>query len=236
MNAIDNSSESYSAAQLAAKQKQLAIAKAQREKRKKLDEAMKQLNAIAKTAAAPKKVSFKNPPSTKGKSHEFKNVQVTIQPLLTPDEGQNTSMYVDHVLDLIKSAETSIFIQMQYIVPPPKAANSFSLLLQALGDAVAKGLVVRIIVSQFQKDQNTETLKKNWNLELHTQNRVHNKGIIVDGKKVLVSSQNWSSEGVLSNRDAGVIIDNEEIAGFFQAVFMDDWNTRRNDLRDDLKH
>ena len=35
---------------------------------------------------------------------------------------------------------------------------------------------------------------------------MHNKGIVVDSKTVLVSSQNWSSAGVLQNRDAGVII------------------------------
>ncbi len=210
--------------QVAAKQKQLEIAKNQR---KQLNGAMKKLQATAKTAAAPKKVPFPNAPSTKGKHQEFTNAQVTIQPLLTPDPGKHTSMYVDQVLDLIQGAKTSIFIQMQYITPPPKAANDFSLLLQALGDAFAKGLDVRIIVSEFQKDAATEQLSKlKLDQVLRKQNRVHNKGIIVDGKKVLVSSQNWSSEGVLSNRDAGVIIDNEDLAGFFQAIFMDDWTTR----------
>jgi hypothetical protein len=211
-------------AQLASKQTQLAIAKTQRQS---LNAAMKQLHAIAKTAAAPGKVPFTNAPSTKGKHQEFANAQVTIQPLLTPDPGQNTTMYVEHVLHLIQSAETSIFIQMQYITPPPKAANGFSLLLQALGDAFAKGLDVRIIVSEYQKDAATEQLSE-WKLDqvLRKQNRVHNKGIIVDGKRVLVSSQNWSSDGVLSNRDAGVIIENGQIAEFFQEIFMDDWTTR----------
>ena len=37
------------------------------------------------------------------------------------------------------------------------------------------------------------------------QNNVHNKGIIVDGETVLVSSQNWSAAGTLHNRDAGVV-------------------------------
>ena len=96
-----------------------------------------------------------------------------------------------------------------------------------MGDAFAKGLDVRIIVSEFQKDAATEQLSKlKLDQVLRKQNRVHNKGIIVDGEKVLVSSQNWSSEGVLSNRDAGVIIDNEDLAGFFQAIFIDDWTTR----------
>ncbi len=55
------------------------------------------------------------------------------------------------------------------------------------------------------------------------QANVHNKGIIVDGQTVLVSSQNWSPDGTLYNRDAGVIIDNEAVARYFQQIFMHDW-------------
>jgi len=46
------------------------------------------------------------------------------------------------------------------------------------------------------------------------QNKVHNKGFVFDHKKVVVSSMNWSGEGVLDNRDAGVIIDNATAAEY----------------------
>ena len=55
------------------------------------------------------------------------------------------------------------------------------------------------------------------------QKNVHNKGIIVDGATVLVSSQNWSADGTLHNRDAGVIIYHQEAAQYFQQVFLHDW-------------
>ena len=45
-----------------------------------------------------------------------------------------------------------------------------------------------------------------------SQSRIHNKGIIADGARVLVSSQNWSGDGFLRNRDAGIIVDNSEVA------------------------
>jgi phosphatidylserine/phosphatidylglycerophosphate/cardiolipin synthase-like enzyme len=48
----------------------------------------------------------------------------------------------------------------------------------------------------------------------------------VDGKAVLVSSANWSSDGVLRNRDAGLIIRDEQVARYFQDVFVDDWESR----------
>jgi phosphatidylserine/phosphatidylglycerophosphate/cardiolipin synthase-like enzyme len=55
------------------------------------------------------------------------------------------------------------------------------------------------------------------------QNNVHNKGFVFDHKKVVISSMNWSGEGVLSNRDAGVIIDNATAAAYYEKVFLDDW-------------
>ena len=45
------------------------------------------------------------------------------------------------------------------------------------------------------------------------QGSIHNKGIIVDGAAVLVSSANWSGDGVLRNRDAGLIIYDPDVAG-----------------------
>jgi phosphatidylserine/phosphatidylglycerophosphate/cardiolipin synthase-like enzyme len=43
---------------------------------------------------------------------------------------------------------------------------------------------------------------------------------------VLVSSANWSGGGVVRHRDAGLIIHDEEIAGYYQRAFLDDWNNR----------
>ena len=54
--------------------------------------------------------------------------------------------------------------------------------------------------------------------------KIHNKGVIVDGEKVLVSSINWGATSVLKNREAGLIIENGEVAGYFEDVFDFDWN------------
>ena len=59
--------------------------------------------------------------------------------------------------------------------------------------------------------------------QVRIQQGVHNKGIVRDGTAVLISSQNWSADGVLRNRDAGVIIENADIAQYFQQIFMHDW-------------
>ena len=63
---------------------------------------------------------------------------------------------------------------------------------------------------------------------------MHNKGIIVDGASVLVSSANWSGDGVLRNRDAGLIVHDREVAGYFSRAFLEDWESRaRPTLADD---
>jgi phosphatidylserine/phosphatidylglycerophosphate/cardiolipin synthase-like enzyme len=53
--------------------------------------------------------------------------------------------------------------------------------------------------------------------------KTHNKGVIVDGQKVLVCSINWVENSFKGNREAGVIIDNSDVAGFYRDVFLNDW-------------
>ncbi|MFW9846688.1 MAG: phospholipase D-like domain-containing protein, partial [Candidatus Thorarchaeota archaeon] len=51
----------------------------------------------------------------------------------------------------------------------------------------------------------------------------HNKGIIVDGRLVLVSSINYSDESIGDNREAGVIIENQDVAQWYLEVYDYDW-------------
>ena len=52
----------------------------------------------------------------------------------------------------------------------------------------------------------------------------HNKLIVVDGEKVLLGSQNWSTTGVLSNREASLLVEHAGIAAYFAEIFDADWN------------
>lgn len=54
--------------------------------------------------------------------------------------------------------------------------------------------------------------------------KVHNKGMIVDGNKTLISSINWNRNSVTQNREVGVIIESEEVAEYFTKIFLWDWN------------
>ncbi len=155
--------------------------------------------------------------------------RMTIQPLLTPDlvAGGRTGMYATRMKDLISSAQRSLYIQLQYIHPPTSTEETgFTALLQAVADRKAAGVDVRIILSQYQNSQWMERLQAAGidTGMVRIQQGVHNKGFVIDHQKVVISSQNWSEEGVLRNRDAGMIIDNATVAAYFESIFLHDWD------------
>lgn len=193
-----------------------------------IEQATKQLRAeMKKQPVAP--VKSRGVPFTLGKPKVFTKASVTVQPLLTPDRGRKTSMYAENVLALITSARKTLYMQFQYVHPAPDAADAgFTDLVDAVAAAVRRKVDVRLICSQYENTPQYIELMHERGLSsvLRVQDRVHNKGIVVDSKTVLVSSQNWSSQGVLQNRDAGVIITHAGIAQYFEASFLQDWEDR----------
>jgi hypothetical protein len=145
-----------------------------------------------------------------------------VQPLLTPDN------YQANVLDLIKSAHARFYMQTQYIHPGVGPADQLhDDLIAAVQDRIAAGVDVRLITSEYETAAWIEQLK-NAGLDvskLRIQPKVHNKGIVVDSATVMISSQNWSADGTLRNRDAGLIIHSPDAAAYFEAIFLSDWNT-----------
>jgi hypothetical protein len=150
---------------------------------------------------------------------------IKIAPLLTPDPG----VYAGAVKALIASATQTLYMQFQYIEPAKAGVTSaqpFTDLINAVIDRQRNGVEVKIIMSEFETAGYLEQLQA-MGLDVVSnvkiQKNVHNKGIVVDGATVLVSSQNWSADGTLWNRDAGVIIYHQDAAQYFQQVFLHDW-------------
>jgi hypothetical protein len=149
-----------------------------------------------------------------------------ITPLLTPDPG----VYTGAVKALIASATQTLYLQFQYIELPRQTdatSQAFVDLVQAVIDRQQAGVDVKIIMSEFETAGYLEQLQAlglNVVSNVKIQNNVHNKGIVADGQRVLISSQNWSTDGTLYNRDAGVIIDNPDAAQYFQQIFQHDWD------------
>jgi hypothetical protein len=147
-----------------------------------------------------------------------------IAPVLTPDPG----VYASTVKQLIQSATTSLYMQFQYI-ELPRVLDATSQAFVDLIDAVIaqqEKVDLRIIMSQYESAGYLEQLQARGLDVVNTvkvQNNVHNKGIVVDDSAVLVSSQNWSTDGTLYNRDAGLVIYEPRAAAYFKAIFLHDW-------------
>ncbi|HET6581358.1 MAG TPA: phospholipase D-like domain-containing protein, partial [Methanoregula sp.] len=159
----------------------------------------------------------------------------TVSPVIAPDTSSQ-------ITDLINSAERSIEIEQAYITND--SVSSLNPYLSAAINASRRGVHVRVLLDSYWF--NTEDEKDNdemvdlinrigisehiplearcADLALIGVEKIHNKGVIVDDKRVLVSSINWNSVSPNFNREAGVIIDHPGVAGYFLTVFEDDWN------------
>jgi hypothetical protein len=146
--------------------------------------------------------------------------EMKIQPILTPDN------YVDHILPLINGAKRSFYMQTQYIHPSDKSGDEgLAALIEAVAQKIKGGVDVRLIMSQYETLDKLELLQDAGIDLAHVriQANVHNKGMVVDSSIVALGSQNWSADGVIRNRDATLIIYNEEAAQYWQQIFIHDW-------------
>ncbi|MEF8756815.1 MAG: phospholipase D-like domain-containing protein [Halobacteriales archaeon] len=53
--------------------------------------------------------------------------------------------------------------------------------------------------------------------------KIHAKGVVVDGERVLVGSLNWNEESWRNNREVLVVVHGREAAAYFERVFRSDW-------------
>jgi phosphatidylserine/phosphatidylglycerophosphate/cardiolipin synthase-like enzyme len=149
-----------------------------------------------------------------------------VQPVLTPDNYQET------VLPIIKSARKTLYFQNQYIKVGKEPGDKFSALLDALLEKITAGVEVKIILRSLPNAADElEALQfyaaVNHGIEnlsfIRYQAGSHTKGIIVDSKKVVIGSHNWSKQGLTENRDASLIFFSSRIARYYERVFEYDW-------------
>lgn len=152
----------------------------------------------------------------------LENEPMTITPLLTPDPGD----YRDAMLALMQSAKKKLYIQLQYIHPSDSGNDDdFNALIDVVAQKTAS-IDVKIICSQYQLNEGWLERLQSAGVNLGSvkiQNGVHNKGFVIDSRIVALGSQNWSGDGVLRNRDASVIIENEKAAKYYESIFLHDW-------------
>ena len=163
----------------------------------------------------------------------FTGARVT--PVIAPDTSAG-------ITGLLNSAQESIEIQQAYITNESKTRlNPY---LATAINASRRGVQVRVLLDSYWYNTEDEAdndemvalinrIAATENLPLEARcadlgatglEKIHNKGVIVDDRAVLVSSINWNTNSPGFNREAGVIIEQPGVARYFRGVFDADWS------------
>ena len=150
--------------------------------------------------------------------------RIEIHPLLTPDNFAKT------VLALLKRAEKRILFQNQTFKPKAEGAREkeeFRDLVDIMLQKQHEIPDVRILIRQIGDDYRqvvTNIHRRGFDPERLKDNaKCHTKGIVVDDKAVVIGSHNWSPSGVITNRDASLIIYDKRAVEYFADLFEADW-------------
>lgn len=144
-----------------------------------------------------------------------------------PNQSQaNTPMPL--VQELINAARRGIKVRVlldgkydKSSDPEAKANSATVQLLNQIAQAEGLDMVARImpfVVISGSVDSDNHLVR-----EFAGYNEIHNKGIIVDGSQVLISSINGTQASWLRNREAAVIVENGELGEYFGDAFWYDW-------------
>jgi cardiolipin synthase A/B len=151
-------------------------------------------------------------------------------PVFSPDTSFRA------IYEMIDSASECIYVQQLYIYK--NWNDDISPFVERLVNKSKQGVEVKIILNynpDYEEtnekcnqtksyfDENgiqTKFIYTNWSIF----SNIHNKGMIVDNKSVLISSINWNENSALNNREAGIIINSQELAKYYAEVFFYDWD------------
>jgi phosphatidylserine/phosphatidylglycerophosphate/cardiolipin synthase-like enzyme len=157
---------------------------------------------------------------------------MTLSPIFTPDNA------LDIHRAWIDSATSSIEIQNQYITQFDDNVpwdDDPSPLVRSLINAQARGVKIRIQVNEdSDSDEVTEYfmskgIEVRWmgNSASSHENTwlsdTHNKLLIIDDTVTLLSSINFGENAFTNNREAGLVIQNTNVANYYLSIFVSDW-------------
>ncbi len=150
---------------------------------------------------------------------------MTITPILAPDFA------VSLIHHWLQAANDTILLSQNYIYSDWGSAGE-NVFLQDLIDAKARGVDVKVIVNRdYNHDEEIATILMQHNISIIFSPSkfatYHVKGIIIDGKVVLLSSINWSYTSPNLNRESGVVVQNPSVASYYTQIFNWDWDHGR---------
>ncbi|HEX7663452.1 MAG TPA: phospholipase D-like domain-containing protein, partial [Polyangiaceae bacterium] len=170
----------------------------------------------------------------------------TVMPVVSPrklmPEGYASLDELPKLEAAIDGAKTSIDIQLlTYNVNTDDVAHKFTALDDAIRRAAARGVTVRLLVSDWNLDddkiESLRELVRNSKVQVEVLTipqfsqgfipyaRVsHAKYMVVDGQTSWVGSSNWEESYFTRTRNVGLVIEGKKFAGELDTVFEDGWS------------
>ena len=159
---------------------------------------------------------------------------------------------IDRFPELFAEAESSISIAQMYMLyyPPTSQGRLLYRLYDALADAAARGVDVRILLDSTILEQNPGRtyhrigtflsevpgiavrscdLRR---FSVYPDCMMHAKYFVVDGRTAVLGSHNWSYGAFADNRELSVVVRDDGFARSLARVFDIDWGMARGDAPD----
>jgi len=140
---------------------------------------------------------------------------------------------------MIQQADEEILLSLQYLDVEWSWGWGDNPIVSALEDAAKQDVRIRLILNGAYLDKDiqevVDTFNEEWNSSLGYDvsaivmseddevSKLHNKGMIVDGEHVLISSINWGDSAPTRNREMGLILSSTEVTAPFMAGWHRDW-------------
>jgi phosphatidylserine/phosphatidylglycerophosphate/cardiolipin synthase-like enzyme len=150
-----------------------------------------------------------------------------VELLVAPDNAER------RLVGLLDSASESIRIQQVSI------GSRRQPFLRATLRAARRGVDVRVLLSSawYAEEENRRLVE--WLNARATQEglsldarladprgryeKIHAKGVVIDGERAVLGSLNWNNNSARDNREVVLVLHGEAVAGYYAAVFDADW-------------
>ncbi len=179
------------------------------------------------------------------------NGRMDLEMVLSPDTSLNEN---SSLLGMIASAKKELLVEQNSIpLRWGKRGDSLettpNLALDAVIAAARRGVRTRVLVdgtwynveakddrdnddsvdylNDLARSEHLDLEAKVINLASTNLEKIHAKGVMVDGEKVFVGSINWSENSFKGNREVGVIVHHPKVTGYYRDLFVEDWRSSR---------
>ena len=176
---------------------------------------------------------------TRGMLNPFHSTRESRVRLVPSPDGSLVAPFACSMLSDASSIQTEQFQVDLFWATRWTDSSCLDPLLESLEIAMARGASVEMLFdsSWFNSEKNSaavsylasDALNRSWNGQfklLDTSSPVtvlHNKGAIIDGKLVMISSNNWGYSSFAKNRELAILLESDEIASYFSRAFSFDW-------------